>query len=47
LKYLISPNFANGITETREIISLIIGAMNFKLKENENYLTQEKVKNGL
>lgn len=41
LKYLISPNFANGTTETREMILLIIGAMNFKLKENVNYLTKE------
>ena len=41
LKYLIGPNFANGTTETSEMIPLIIGAMNFKLKENVNYLTKE------
>ncbi len=41
LKYLIGPNFANGTTETSEMIPLIIGAMNFKLKENFNYLTKE------
>jgi hypothetical protein len=41
LKYLIGPNFANGTTETSEMIPLIIGAMNFKLKENTNYLTKE------
>ncbi|WP_428225311.1 hypothetical protein [Flavobacterium sp.] len=41
LKYLIGPNFANGTTETIEMIPLIIGAMNFKLKENVNYLTKE------
>ena len=41
LKYLIGPNFANGTTETSEMIPLIIGAMNFKLRENANYLTEE------
>lgn len=41
LKYLIGPNFANGTTETSEMIPLIIGAMNFKLKEDANYLTKE------
>ena len=43
LKYLIDPNFANGTTETSEMISLITGAMNFKLKENNNYLTEESI----
>ena len=41
LKYLIGPNFANGTTETSEMIPLIIGAMSYKLKENMNYLTNE------
>ena len=41
LKYLIGSNFANGTTETSEMISLVIEAMNFKLKENANYLTKE------
>ena len=41
LKYLIGPNFANGTTETSGMIPLIIEAMNFKLKENTNYLTKE------
>lgn len=41
LKYLIGPNFANGTTETSDMIPLIIGAMNFKLKENADYLTKE------
>ncbi|RZS90505.1 hypothetical protein [Aquimarina brevivitae] len=41
LGYLIGPNFANGETETKELISLIQGAMEFKLSENKNYLTKE------
>jgi hypothetical protein len=41
LKYLIDPNFANGISEVNEMILLIISAMDFKLKENKNYLTKE------
>jgi hypothetical protein len=41
LKYLIGPNFANGTSETSEMIPLIIGAMHFKLKGNVNYLTRE------
>jgi len=41
LRYLIGPNFANGTTETNDMIQMIIGAMNFKLKENANYLTKE------
>jgi hypothetical protein len=41
LKYLIDPNFANGTTETYEMIQMITGAMNFKLKENIYFLTME------
>lgn len=41
LKYLIGPNFANGISEINEMISIITGAMNFKLNENKYYLTRE------
>jgi hypothetical protein len=41
LKYLIGPNFANGTSEVGEMISMIKGAMEFKLKENEFYLTKE------
>ena len=41
LKYLIGPNFANGTSEVDEMISMIKGAMEFKLKENEFYLTKE------
>jgi hypothetical protein len=41
LMYLIGPNFANGTTETNAMIQMIIGAMNFKLKGNANYLTKE------
>jgi len=41
LKYLIGPNFANGTSETDEMIAMIKGAMEFKLKENEFYLTKE------
>ncbi|WP_179350067.1 hypothetical protein [Winogradskyella pacifica] len=41
LGYLIGPNFANGDTETRDLIPLIKGAMKFKLSENKSYLTQE------
>lgn len=41
LKYLIGPNFANGLSEVDEMIAIIKGAMEFKLKENEFYLTKE------
>jgi hypothetical protein len=39
LKYLIGPNFANGTSEINEMISVIKGAMRYKLNENELYLT--------
>ena len=41
LGYLIRPNFANGDTETKDLIPLIKSAMEFKLSENKNYLTSE------
>lgn len=41
LGYLIGPNFANGDTETKDLIPLIKSAMEFKLSENKNYLTRE------
>ncbi|WP_018344381.1 hypothetical protein [Cytophaga aurantiaca] len=41
LKYVIGPNFANGTTETKGMIAMITGAMNYKLSQDENYLTQE------
>ncbi|WP_299097302.1 hypothetical protein [Winogradskyella sp.] len=41
LEYLIGPNFANGDTETKDLIPLIKSAMKFKLTENKNYLTKE------
>jgi len=41
LGYLIGPNFANGDTETKNLIPLIKSAMEFKLSENKNYLTKE------
>lgn len=41
LKYLIGPNFANGTSEVDEMIAMIKGAIEFKLKENEFYLTKE------
>ena len=41
LEYLIEPNFANGDTETKNLIPLIKSAMEFKLSENKNYLTKE------
>lgn len=41
IKYLIQPNFANGITETNLMIAMIHGAMKFKLDEDEFYLTKE------
>ena len=41
LGYLIGPNFANGDTETKDLIPLIKSAMEFKLTENKNYLTKE------
>ena len=41
LKYLIGPNFANGISEVEEMIDVINGAMKYKLNENQNYLSKE------
>ncbi|WP_091409389.1 hypothetical protein [Aquimarina amphilecti] len=41
LRYLIGPNFANGTTNTEEMISLIQGAMKYKLSEKKEYLTKE------
>nr|WP_199000675.1 hypothetical protein [Flavobacterium sp. ASV13] len=41
LRYLTGPNFANGTSEIGEMIAMIKGAMEFKLKENEFYLTPE------
>lgn len=41
LKYLIGPNFANGTSAVDEMIDVIKGAMLFKLKENEFYLSKE------
>jgi hypothetical protein len=41
LGYLIGPNFANGDSETKDLIPLIKSAMEFKLSENKNYLTEE------
>ncbi|WP_286971208.1 hypothetical protein [Flavobacterium sp. UBA4854] len=41
LKYLIDPNFANGICKVEEMIKVINGAMNYKLDENKNYLSKE------
>ncbi|MCV9931925.1 hypothetical protein OIU80_06490 [Flavobacterium sp. LS1R47] len=41
LKYLIGPNFANRTSKVNDMIPLIIGAMNFKLNENEYYLSKE------
>ena len=41
LDYLIGPNFANGDTETKELIPLIQRAMEFKLSENNDYMTKE------
>ncbi|OMQ12835.1 hypothetical protein BXU01_06285 [[Flexibacter] sp. ATCC 35103] len=41
LKYLISPNFANGTSQVNEMILIIKEAIKFKLNENEFYLTRE------
>lgn len=41
LGYLVGPNFANGIDKTDKMVEIIQGAMKFKLKENQNYLTSE------
>ncbi|MFC0779556.1 hypothetical protein [Flavobacterium sp. HJSW_4] len=41
LKYLIGPNFANGTSEVGEMIDVIIGAMKYKLNENQDYLSKE------
>lgn len=41
LSYLIGPNFANGTSETDEMIEMIFGAMKYKLNENQYYLTTE------
>jgi hypothetical protein len=44
LGYLIGPNFANGDTETKNLIPLIKSSMDFKLSENKSYLTTESEK---
>ena len=41
LRYIIGPNFANGITGTKAMIQMIVAAMHFVLKENLHYLTTE------
>lgn len=41
LHYLVGPNFANGTSEVDEMISIMKGAMHFKLNENEHYLSKE------
>ncbi|KFF15372.1 hypothetical protein B0A62_00015 [Flavobacterium hydatis] len=41
LKYLIAPNFANGILESDQLILMITEAMKFKLDEDKYYLTTE------
>ncbi|MCP2026250.1 hypothetical protein L1276_001394 [Flavobacterium sp. HSC-32F16] len=41
LRYLIGPNFANGTSETDEMIEMIFGAMKYKLNENQYYLTTQ------
>lgn len=38
---IIGPNFANGIDDVDTMIATIQDAMDFKLKENPLYLTQE------
>lgn len=40
LSYLIGPNFANGDTQTKDLIKIIPGAMRYKLSENKHYLTK-------
>ncbi len=39
--HLTGPNFANGISDVQEMIEMIQGAMDFKLKENPFYLSKE------
>ena len=41
LQHLIGPNFANGHTDTKEMISLLQSAMQYKLSENPYFLTKE------
>jgi len=41
LAYLIGPNFANGICEVDEMVSIIQSAMKNKLLEDENYLSEQ------
>ena len=41
LGIIIGPNFANGESDVEGMINVIQGAMEFKLKENSKYLTQE------
>lgn len=41
LRYLVGPIFANGTEDGSGVIHVIEGSMNFKLKENPNYLTKE------
>ena len=41
LGMVIGPNFANGESDAEGMITVIQGAMEFKLKESPKYLTQE------
>jgi len=43
LKYLIEPNFANGSTNTKELLELIPDAMKYKLSQDKSYLTTESI----
>lgn len=41
LKYLIGPNFANGTSDSKEMIAMIYRAMKYKFNENKYYLSKE------
>lgn len=41
LNYLIGPNFANGIDNVDKMIAVIQGAMEYKLKEDPNFISME------
>ncbi len=41
LHHLIGPNFANGPTETPELMAMIPRAMDRKLSENKHFMTRE------
>jgi hypothetical protein len=41
LKFIVGPKFADGITETDEMIAILVRTINLKLEESNTYLTKE------